>query len=912
LVVCLNIGTDPPDVVKTNPCAKLECWIDPFLLIPQKSLEAIGKNLHTQYETINGRTRFKLSLDPSVEETKKICCQMRRSAKEERILFHYNGHGVPKPTTSGEIWVFNRNYTQYIPVSLFDLQSWLGSPVIYVWDCSAAGNIINAFNRFAEQRDSEALRMAQQHQSSTSATAASLNQASWKDSIQLAACGPTETLPMNPDLPADVFTACLTTPIEMSLRWVVMRNPLLTSNITMDMVLQLPGRSTERRTPLGELNWIFTAVTDTIAWCVLQEQPELFKRLFRQDLTVASMFRNYLLAERIMRSYQCTPMSTPKLPETHDHPMWQAWDLAVDMCLFQLPALKASEAGGPAYDYQPSTFFSEQLTAFEVWLSEGAVNPKVPQQLPIVLQVLLSQVHRLRALILLSRFLDLGPWAVHAALSVGIFPYVLKLLQSPAAELKPVLVFIWARILAVDRSCQNDLLKDLGYAYFINILTPNSAMLSIPHVSEHRAMSAFILSVFCTNFKSGQHACVRGNVISACLAHVKDPDPLLRQWICLCLAQVWMNNSEAKSAAISENGHEKLCSLLNDSVPEVRASAMYALGTFLADPNKTEQIVNIEHNIAISALAVMSDGSPVVRREFVVALSHIVHQAGPSKFLTAATQTIEEDQRSVFDERGKMRSGRQSEWRAALDGHFGSSSYDSVYAVIWKALLNLSVDPHPDVSKAASAVVDHINVMLLSTPMVGEYASSLARDQEHPLGIDRSQSYQVFDDARQHPNSPNRRPMKLTRSVSFTSTLRTIYNFGNASNLSMTESPTATLEHRAKQRVPPTANENTQPLDDNVLPLTSCFYDWSCEYFTEPQMRVSIEEISLEFLFNYFLYRRQKQMNLVVSSIPNVNGAVAVTKRLYMNQPVPKAWLARVDGMNRLVPCTMIQKRPYC
>ena len=46
------------------------------------------------------------------------------------------------------------------------------------------------------------------------------------------------------------------------------------------------------------------------------------------------------------------------------------------------------------------------------------------------LQVLLSQAHRLRALDLLGRFLDLGAWAVHLALSVGIFPYVLKLLQS--------------------------------------------------------------------------------------------------------------------------------------------------------------------------------------------------------------------------------------------------------------------------------------------------------------------------------------------------------------------------------------------------------------------------------------------------------------------------------------------------
>uniref|UniRef100_A0ACB8EL13 Uncharacterized protein n=1 Tax=Sphaerodactylus townsendi TaxID=933632 RepID=A0ACB8EL13_9SAUR len=64
--------------------------------------------------------------------------------------------------------------------------------------------------------------------------------------------------------------------------------------------------------------------------------------------------------------------------------------------------------------------------------------------------VLLSQVHRLRALDLLGRFLDLGPWAVSLALSVGIFPYVLKLLQSSARELRPLLVFIWAKILAVD------------------------------------------------------------------------------------------------------------------------------------------------------------------------------------------------------------------------------------------------------------------------------------------------------------------------------------------------------------------------------------------------------------------------------------------------------------------------------
>ena len=36
------------------------------------------------------------------------------------------------------------------------------------------------------------------------------------------------------------------------------------------------------------------------------------------------------------------------------------------------------------------------------------------------------------------------------ALSVGIFPYILKLLQSTARELRHLLVFVWAKILAVD------------------------------------------------------------------------------------------------------------------------------------------------------------------------------------------------------------------------------------------------------------------------------------------------------------------------------------------------------------------------------------------------------------------------------------------------------------------------------
>ena len=47
-----------------------------------------------------------------------------------------------------------------------------------------------------------------------------------------------------------------------------------------DVVHKIPGQLTDRRTLLGELNWVFTAITDTIAWNCLPR--DTFQRLYRQ------------------------------------------------------------------------------------------------------------------------------------------------------------------------------------------------------------------------------------------------------------------------------------------------------------------------------------------------------------------------------------------------------------------------------------------------------------------------------------------------------------------------------------------------------------------------------------------------------------------------------------------------------
>ena len=49
---------------------------------------------------------------------------------------------------------------------------------------------------------------------------------------------------------------------------------------------RIPGRLNDRRTPLGELNWIFTAITDTIAWNTLPRGSGLFDDLSIHTLLI--------------------------------------------------------------------------------------------------------------------------------------------------------------------------------------------------------------------------------------------------------------------------------------------------------------------------------------------------------------------------------------------------------------------------------------------------------------------------------------------------------------------------------------------------------------------------------------------------------------------------------------------------
>ena len=429
LLLCLNVGVDPPDVLRVEPCAKLECWTDPVVAQSKmltKGSEVIGDLLISQYKQLHKGATYKACLELSVDDLKYHLYSVRKKAKDGRVLLHYNGHGVPKVTQFGELWFFDADHTQYVPVTITDIMQCVGSPAIYVLDCNNAGAVLQYWytHNFHQSRPRD---------------------------ILICACRRQEDLPLNPALPADLLTACLTTPIKMSLEWycVYSLRECLLPNVSKEMLDAIPGTVGDRKTPLGELHWIFTAVTDAIAWCSLDR--DLFNRLFRprNDMLQVSLFRNFLLAERIMRDAGCVPVTHPPLPETHHHPLWEVWELSLESVLSQLPKMLNDDLTvNPSYTYKPSSFFADQLTAFEVWVEFGSKSSPTPDQLPCIIQGLSSHQYRVRSLKLLARYLDLGGWAVADALSCGVMPYVVRLLHQ--ADLINYMVVIWTKLLLVD------------------------------------------------------------------------------------------------------------------------------------------------------------------------------------------------------------------------------------------------------------------------------------------------------------------------------------------------------------------------------------------------------------------------------------------------------------------------------
>lgn len=251
--------------------------------------------------------------------------------------------------------------------------------------------------------------------------------------------------------------------------------------------------------------------------------------------------------------------------------------------------------------------------------------------------------------------------------------------------------------------------KGTGCSRKVSLLRVCTAMIHFVFQAEHRTMTAFILAVIVNSYTTGQEACLQGNLIAICLEQLSDPHPLLRQWVAICLGRIWQNFDSARWCGVRDSAHEKLYSLLSDPIPEVRCAAVFALGTFVGNSaERTDHSTTIDHNVAMMLAQLINDGSPMVRKELVVALSHLVVQY-ESNFCTVALQFMEEEKNyplpsPAATEGGSLTPVRDSPCTPRLRS---VSSYGNIRAVttarnLNKSLQNLSLTEESGSSVAFS------------------------------------------------------------------------------------------------------------------------------------------------------------------------------------------------------------------
>lgn len=691
LALCLNVGIRPPDALQCDNVASLEAWLSPTNMSksPDEAAELVANALQLQIESgvgrNAGRLKFKSLIDPTVDKVLRLCQQLRaKSKRPHATLFFFNGHGVPAASDNGELWCFNDDYSQYMPLSIYSLQVCLQAPAVYVFDCPNAARLIRHYLLFLEDHEREEAATAAAAAASNAgivnlASSASLSSIPSASSVSnlasaaassivppagdppeqqqqstqrlsqrlrdrtvlLAACGAEQRLPTNPALPADFFTACLTAPLKTMLyvtNHVASTRVLTSASYSHRYVspasCDVPGDLSDKATPLGFLDWLLTSVCDAMAYEVV---PLLrFQLLFREDITLAGLCRNFLVAQRLMCRYHVLPVSYPPLPDLSHHPLWLAFDTALEQVVLQLPPPAASVAAivlngtlppsmqspqAALAQFLPPVFFEEQLCAAEIALATSPPRPVPLTMLPIVLQALLGAAHRGRALNWLARYIafDTASAAAHC-LAIDALPYVAGLLRTRRPNLRRALLVVWSHLLSVDIRSTHDLCAAAhGIAFMLDAFSAAAP-------AAEATAAAYVLAIVA---HEREHALAAQKLIADAVQLMRSLiSPSLRIWSALLVGEL-----AAGGHVVPPSVHRCLLELLHsDECPDARAAAAYALSGVLASAAPDDAV-----SLVVALSAVARDASALVRAEVLYTLSRFVPNAAAGAAELAAS-----------------------------------------------------------------------------------------------------------------------------------------------------------------------------------------------------------------------------------------------------------------------------------
>jgi hypothetical protein len=513
---------------------------------------------------------------------------------------------------------------------LFDVLSWAGSLTCFIWDVKHAGRLIAAAKQEAIEIDVQLRAAAEQNPD-----IANLHPAKYvSNQIHFAACGPNQVLPTVPGMPDDLFTACLTTPLQIALLFHNLQIQTLNQACqysTRYMQLLWSGMSSTLKQRLqSELK----SILQTIAWKALDSKT--YQQLFgHKGQVIPNIAAGFMLAQRIFNQYGTTPMSIPAIPAHNAHPLWTSWDLIMENLFEQLPLEEDLHSNKWEMNLHMLSFIKDQLLTTSN--SRASDSSTALARLPIILQAIETPQLRLAACTALDHCLrHLDTKLLADAVHGGALKCALSLLTMDDPSLALHTLGIWASLckhpaatnaLAKPVVQAENLTDSIHVTFFLDNLQDAISSTSLT-ATDVIVKSTLVLCTVIDNVPSRRTPSLLRLLLQIVLDMLQKSSPLVQQWAALLFAAIMpkihtdRNNAQDLLKLIQQT----MLALLDHLDIETRAAMIHGLKYWL-QCSETNSIQDLKAQLGLLKLViphVATNGAVQVRKELCSMLSSLL------------------------------------------------------------------------------------------------------------------------------------------------------------------------------------------------------------------------------------------------------------------------------------------------
>ena len=558
-------------------------WRNMNNVLPSDFSAFVQEYFHEKYIALKKPIRFFFQVAPTIDKLSNVST-IRRDIQGGRILFHYIGYGFN--TIGEDIYALDKKSNKFIQYPLKNLFENLKPPAWFIFDCSNAAAALHALKRTQEQKNGN-------------------DKIDWSDWFCFCATNVNEKLPSDPHLPRDFLTSCLLTPTRTAVLCHILqyyRTTLVKDNFPLrDLDGRLLGIENQNKepTPLHKsLQKTLDSITDAIAADVLP--VETYKKLFRADPLTTKLFRNYLLAQYLLRPFQIHPVSVPSLPDLSVHPLWQQWRATVDMAVFC--------SVSPLPDFH-TDLYKRSLATFRGFLKSGDLEKLPTHILMILFHLPDDKTLKSEGFKLLSQFAATSKEAREKLTNVAHFDPLIETLLSPLYdddhETYHSLLYLVVVMLQAQPSLAN-----LRQTYDVSPL--EKSLFNENLHQDTRTLVAVIVATLIPNNDNMRRIAVSEEFILKLRTLLESCDSELALW-CLIIERKMFDSFGLDLHCLYTNGlHIQTASFCLHYAHEVRAAALATLPCLLQTGQDTA-------NMHLFGFAIICgfDGSYMVRYNFV-------------------------------------------------------------------------------------------------------------------------------------------------------------------------------------------------------------------------------------------------------------------------------------------------------